>query len=333
MHPATSPDARPRRWLIPTLAIALLAGVATTGAVLFLRRSSTTNTGGPAVERTGTKAGVAPAPRLRTSGRVKALDFAVSSDPAKLSQNAITTQPPILSVSPGAAARADSPAAAVTSFMNAAIAGDVDTAWALVGSADQVRLGYKQRITDQVNASGWKGFSVTSTAGDRVIGTITQTPKISDIDGVIAEQGNLRVQTIKEATGYRVLWSRKSIVQMYPELSAAQDDAVSTSVGAWIRSRQACAAEPAHEYTGGLIGVVGLANELCKSNGDVVLGGVSDFESLDEPQPIVEAFGGNALQWARVVPITSPIRMDVVVAPRGTEWIVVAVQRPTITKS
>ena len=166
-----------------------------------------------------------------------------------------------------------------------------------------------------------------------MVGTLTQTPKVSDIDGVIAELAKLRVQTIKEASGYRVLWSRKSIVQEYPELSVSQDGAVADAVTEWARSRQACDPTPAHEFPGGLGGVVGLATKLCRSTGDSVLGAVSDLESLDEPQPIIEAFGGTALQWARVVPISSPVPMSVVVAPLGTNWIIVAVARPAITKS
>lgn len=339
-HPHHTPVSSPRRWWPLVLVAGVLVATGTTGVLALSRISSASKTGSAAPHAAASKSGVntVSTPRLRTGRPIKALDFAIVANPARLTTGVTpeTSSPSALSLPVGTPrsstpVKADSPAAAVTSFVNAAIAGDLDTAWSLVGTADRVRLGYKQRIAEETNASGWKGFSVTSTIGDSVVGSVTQTPKVSDIDGVIAAQGNLRVQTIKEGATYRVLWSRKSIAQVYPELSVAQDDAVSAVVGSWSRSRQACDATPAHEFTGGLIGVVGLANKLCRTTGDPVLGAVSDLEALDEPQPIIEAFGGTALQWARVVSITAPVPMEVVVAPRGTEWIVVAVARPTIS--
>ena len=354
-HHHKTPASTTRRWFAPVLAAGILAAAGTTAVVAFSRPTSnaakSTPTNSTATKSTEAEAGTAGKsinagasnPRLRTSRPIKALDFAVIGNPvndaspsfAAPGANETTPAGPPAVGSPRSSARvrADSPVAAVTSFVNAAIAGDLETAWSLVGTADQARLGYKQRIAEQVYASGWKGFSATSTVGDSVVGTLTQTPKVSDIDGVIAAEGNLRVQTIKEGSDYRVLWSRKSVVQAYPELSVAQDGAVSSAVSDWTRSRQACDAMPANEFSGGLVGVVGLAAKLCKTTGDPVLGVVSDLEALDEPQPIIEAFGGTALQWARVVPISSPVPMSVVVAPLGTNWIIVAVARPAITKS
>lgn len=345
-HHHKTPVSTTRRWFAPVLAAGILAAAGTTAVVAFSNATKSTATKSTEAEAEATGKSIsagASTPRLRTSRPIKALDFAVVASPANVANPSFAAPganatmpagpPAVGSARSSAPVLADTPAAAVTSFVNAAITGDLDTAWSLVGTADQARLGYKQRIAEQAYASGWKGFSATSTVGDSVVGTLTQTPKVSDIDGVIAAEGNLRVQTIKEGSAYRVLWSRKSIVQLYPELSVAQDDAVSSVVGAWTRSRQACDATPAHEFAGGLVGVVGLANKLCQSTGDPVLGAVTDLEALDEPQPIIEAFGGTALQWARVVSITAPVPMDVVVAPLGTEWIVVAVARPTISKS
>ena len=348
-HHHKTPASTTRRWFAPVLAAGILAAAGATAVVAFSNTTKSTATKLTEAEATATgkstNAG-ASNQRLRTNRPIKALDFAVIANPANVANPSFAAPgvpganeetpagPPSLGLPRSSTqVRADSPAAAVTSFVNAAIAGDLDTAWSLVGTADQARLGYKQRIAEQAYASGWKGFSATSTVGDSVVGTLTQTPKVSDIDGVIAAQGNLRVQTIKEGSDYRVLWSRKSIVQAYPELSVAQDGAVSSAVSDWTRSRQACDAMPANEFSGGLVGVVGLAAKLCKTTGDPVLGVVSDLEALDEPQPIIEAFGGTALQWARVVSVSAPVPMDVVVAPRGTEWIIVAVARPTITKS
>ena len=333
ISPTRTPKHRLLRLAVVAVGIVVAAGALV--AVTVSKSSSSTKKAVAQPRAVGAGARPSSEARLRTGARVKALDFtvdaAVSPSLAKSNQKVIAPQSSRLPSDKDAGAT--TPAAAVTSLVRTAIAGDADTAWAFVGTIDQVRLGYKQRITEQVNASGWKSFSVTSADGDSVEGTLTQTPKVSDIDGVIAPTATLRVRTIREGSNYRVLWSRKSIVQNYAEQTDAQDDAVSSAVRAWLRSRQACEAAPANEFSGGLIGVTGLANKLCRSSGSSVIGAVSDLEALDEPQPIIEAFGGSALQWARVASITAPVPMDVVVAPLGSQWIVVAVARPSLTMS
>ena len=271
-----------------------------------------------AAERTG------PTGHLSTGKSVAALNFSVGA-----AQN-VSRDSSSAPLQGGAAA---TPSAAVTALIGAALKGDSDAAWSQLSASDRDRVGVKQRIIEQVNASGWTSFAIVETASDRVTVKVVQTPRISDIDGVIASSSTVRIPTVKEGGGFKVIWSRRITEQHYPDVSSAQDTAVMASVKAWALSRQACDAVPTNEFTSGLIGVVGLGSALCHTTATPIVASVSDLETLDEPQPVLEGFGGNALLWARVVKISGPVAMNVVVAPRGNDWIVVALARPSISDS
>ena len=48
-----------------------------------------------------------------------------------------------------------------------------------------------------------------------------------------------------------------------------------------------------------------------------------------EADPYVAAFGPDVLEWARVVPVSGPAQIDVVVAPVGESWLVIGASMPT----
>ncbi len=306
----------------------LVAGVLGGSALAGCAGSGGNNPSPPAVIAAPTTAPAAgptgPTGHLSTGKSVAALNFSVGT-----AQNVT----PDSSIAPGADRAAATPAAAVKALIGAAVRGDSDTAWSQVSTSDRDRVGVKQRIIEQVNAGGWTSFTIGGTLGDKVTIEVVQTPRISDIDGVIASSSTVRIPTIKEGGGYKVIWSRRITEQHYPATSGAQDAAVMASVKAWALSRQACDATPTNEYASGLIGVVGLGSALCHTTATPVVAAVGDLETLDEPQPVLEGFGGSALLWARVVKLSGPVAMNVVVAPQGNDWIVVAIARPSISDS
>ncbi len=261
--------------------------------------------------------------------RVKALDFAVKPAP-----NAVDSSPSIEpNPEPNAVPGSSTSLGAVKALISSAIARDFSAAWAHVSRADQQRIGYVQRLVEEFNAAGWTDFAVESSTLDTVTVKVKQVPKISEIDGVIAEHAIVRVKTIAEDGGYRVLWSKRTTEQIFPEMSAIENLAVQQSVTAWAKSRQACETQPSNQYSSGLVGVVGLADALCKTVGTPVIGEVQDLYGLDEPDPLFQAFGSSAASWARVVKISAPVAMSVVLAPTGKDWIVVAIARPSISES
>ncbi len=271
---------------------------------------------------------LADAPKLVAGERIRSLDFAVDASPA--SPQRIASDAPSRTES--------SPAEAVRVLMNALVARDEDTAWSIISPADRDRIAIKQHLREQTNALGWTSFQISSVDRDQVTVEVDQTPRISDVDGVIAASATLTVPTMNDNGQYSVSWSRRIVTPHFPPLTSTEDDRVRAAVAAWVRDREACQAS-AHEYRSGVIGVVGLGNALCNTSGDTAssgalrLGAVSDLNSLDEPDPILEGFGGAAFQWARVVNIESPIPMNVVLAPRGAEWIVIAITRPSLRQT
>jgi hypothetical protein len=268
-------------------------------------------------------------PETRAPGkRVKALDFAIDS-------GSDTSLSPSATVSDSAGSDtvpAATPSMAVAALVRSAISRDAAGAWLHISEADQGRIGYSQRLTEEFNAVGWTSFTIEDEVADLVTVAVTQTPKISEITGVTASTAIVRVKTIAEAGGFKVMWSRRIVEQQFPTVSPDQDSMVTESVRAWAVGKQQCESKTPNEYSSGLVGVVGLADALCNAVGVPTVVAVGDLDALDEPEPILQAFGGSALLWARVATVSAPVRMSVVVAPLGKDWIVVGVARPPISE-
>ncbi len=262
---------------------------------------------------------------LRSSPRAAGLDFSVPSTSVALRT----------AVGPGApgSSGAATPAKAVGELVGFLVARDSASAWNLISASDQERVGNVQRLTEESYATGWTQFAVRETTGDTVTVEVKQTPKISEIDGVVAETATLRVRTVAEAGGYKVVWSKRSVDQAFADISPEQITDIRSSVMKWAASRQQCADVPTNQYESGLIGVTGLADSLCKKSSPPKIGDIGDLDQLDEPDPILQSFGSASFRWARVASIQAPVAMNVVVAPRGRDWIVVAIARPSISES
>jgi hypothetical protein len=275
---------------------------------------------------------VSPVPRsIDPNGkRVKALDFQVSTvAPNQTTSTIAATANPQQDPIP----TEPSPKKAVSKFLQALVESDSDTAWSYLTDADQQRLGVPQRLTEQVNAAGWTTFTIDDVALEKVTFTVAQTPKVNEIDGVIAQRAVGTVQTIAVDGGYKVEWTSRLVEPQFAPLSPEQRNAVSSQVTTWLLARQACEATPPSQYRNGLAGVVGLADALCKTVGAPSVQTIGELDLLDEPTPILQAFGSGATVWARVAVVDGPVPMAVVVAPLGTEWIVVGIARPSISES
>ncbi len=260
--------------------------------------------------------------------RVAALDFAVSSTGAGEPTSTIP-----VTVNREEKPAEPSPKKVVAKLLEALVDRDAERARSYLTDADQQRLGVAQRLIEEVNAAGWTTFTVDGVELDEVSFTVMQTPKVNEIDGVVAESAVGKVQTIAVDGGYKVEWTRRTVEPQFAVLSTDQRDAVSSQVTTWLLARQACEATPPSQYRNGLAGVVGLADALCKTVGTPSVQTIGELDLLDEPTPILQAFGSGATVWARVAVVDGPVPMAVVVAPLGTEWIVVGIARPSISES
>lgn len=254
--------------------------------------------------------------------RVAGLDFVVPTTALAAATTASTVP---ASVAPKSASTARG---AATGFLDRALVGDFTGAWAFLSAADRARLAGSSALAEQFAAGGWKSFRVKDSTADRVTVDVVQTPRISEIVGLVSPTATVTFPATIENGSHLVSWVRRSVEQHFPDRSPASDGQVRAAVIKWAESRQQCG-PPANEYANGLLGVTGLGDALCQKTGTVAADGIGDLDALDEPEPIIEGFGGSALSWARVVTLKGPVPMRVVAAPVADGWTVIGLARAT----
>jgi hypothetical protein len=146
-------------------------------------------------------------------------------------------------------------------------------------------------------------------------------PGLDEIRGLVPARARAEWVAVNEDGRWRISPADVRIESQLPS-----DDDADDRVVEWARSRQAC--EPADQYEGGLVGVPVLADRLCRQDGDLTAAPATELDSI-EADRFVASFGPGALDWARVVPLTSPAgALRAVVAPIGDRWTVVGVLEP-----
>jgi hypothetical protein len=215
------------------------------------------------------------------------------------------------------------PEGAVAGFLAAEGAGAFDASFALLGSEDRERIPSPEEWRDQ-HAGRWPiaGGEVTGVQPQEDQATVTTTVRFhSGIDetvGLVPARAEVRWRAVSEGDRWRIALAGTTVTPAYPD-----DAAAPARVRDWAAARQAC--RPAPEYDGGLVGVTGLADRLCRHDGDVEVGATEPLREGPDADPFVAAFGPEALEWARVVAIRSPVALRAVVAPVADSWTVVGV--------
>jgi hypothetical protein len=74
-----------------------------------------------------------------------------------------------------------------------------------------------------------------------------------------------------------------------------------------------------------VLGSQSIVRHLCRATGAVTVGAPSDLVD-DSDGSLTAEFGPDVYAWARVVPVTGPRRLDLVLAPVGERWLVVGVR-------
>ena len=143
-------------------------------------------------------------------------------------------------------------------------------------------------------------------------------PELTSDAGLVPGNATATFTAVAEDGGWRVAYSDSTLVPQYAPATRAP-----AAVRSWVRARQDCRTGP--EYDGGLVGAPARAEALCGTRGAIGLGTVRALPDTAQDQPFLAAFGTDVHDWARVVPVDTPVRMDVVVAPVGERWLVVGV--------
>ena len=245
-----------------------------------------------------------------------------------------------MQAAPSASTRstAASPTAAVDQFLKAVQADQPEVAYRLLTTADQHTFataaafagvlanepsltGFRVRTNAPLSAPSGQSSAPPSGVKHSVAVELEFTPAVDSIVGVVAPTASAIFDIVSEPDGWRVAWTKRRIEPAYAAESRVIDD-----ITTWAKSRQSCSG--ALNESPELTGVVGLASALCNTKTPLKLDPVvSGFDDVDDPQPVLDTFGGQAPNWARVVTVEAPIKMRVVAAPLGDHWIAVAVDR------
>jgi hypothetical protein len=258
------------------------------------------------------------APRPRTNDRASVSELALGdSAEREPSRSSVARRP--------ARTRAGSAARAIQSFLDAERRGDLGSSFAILSDEDLEAYPSLSRWEEAHGAiPDIVGFGVEQVAenGGRGRGTVQLSlrPELDESVGVVPARATASMVAVREPDGWSVALSESTLVPVYPDESAAR-----RAVGEWAAARQGCTTT--REWEGGLLGVAAeaLAAELCGMPGEIRTAGPVALDRSVGIEPVLAAFGAEAATWARVVPLESPRELDVVVAPLGDGWVVIAV--------
>ncbi|MEZ5264306.1 MAG: hypothetical protein R2755_21585 [Acidimicrobiales bacterium] len=237
------------------------------------------------------------------------------------------------------AAPAPDPMDAVMRFVAAEAGRDADAAWSLLSAADRERYPTPAMWRTEHRQLPWLTATTLDPApkadtGSVPIGTAAPTeavltgtasfePALDLTKGLVPDDAAATWVVVAEDGGWRVAWNRSRFEPRLPD-----DAGAVPAAQAWGQARQECrstddAGRPL-EPAGGVVGIAGLAERLCRATGAVRAGPAEPLAAADAAA-VVAAFGGSALQWARVVPLDGPIPQRVVLGPLGERWIAIGV--------
>jgi hypothetical protein len=261
----------------------------------------------------------AVASRLVLGSPEPGLQFTVKERPTNTQE--ASPVGPVSSTPPTASSAND----AALQFGEAIVDNRTEVAFALLTTDEQARLGSVARFRDSLSREApWQAVSLEPSSGaNAALLRVSLSPSIDEIRGVVPAAATVRLPVVNEVGAWRIRWERRQFTPTY----VADERRLGDDVKAWAQARQrSCeGTRPDSEYSGGLVGIVGLADSLCSTKGEPVVADVGDIYRLDDPQPLLDAFGSASFDWARVVSLSAPTPMDVIAAPVGDRWLVVGV--------
>ncbi len=215
------------------------------------------------------------------------------------------------------------PRAAVELFVTGLMNGDANATYALL--ADKERTVTSLGSWSETMASLPKYRAFTVVRDDPVDLDATFSPRVDEDAGVVPGKAVVHFATTSEDGGWRVSLAKTTIEPSYP----TDDKAAATVALDWVKANQSCdpVVVKSLQYQGSLLGQPSVVGDLCHWNGTPVANGTSGLNTTPSASAVRNAFGPAADDWAKVIHIDGPQPLDVVTAPLGDSWVVVAVSR------
>lgn len=242
-----------------------------------------------------------------------------------LSSGSIDVTTPLVVDPPRAGTAALNPTDAVKRFVRAEIDGDEEASYDLLASSDRdavrTRVAWKAMHSSLPELIGFVASDKQAGPSDteaKITGDAQFTPRLDEIGGLVTSRAAVTWTAVAEDGGWRVSYQRTSIKPVYLD-----DKGATESANTWIAARRACAKpDPSLEYSGGIVGSVGIAAALCKTT-PPKLDTPRRLADRPDPAPVLAAFGPEADAWARIIRVTGPRTFNVVLAPLADRWIVI----------
>jgi hypothetical protein len=215
---------------------------------------------------------------------------------------------------------APTPIDALKHFLDARVAGRDEDAWDVVSDRDHREF---PEAGDWVDANGVLPRVTSYTLGTPQVigdrgqasGTVSYVATLDQIGGLVPAHADVTWVVVRERGNWRVALSESDTQPRYPPESAAAPAARS-----WVAAQQACTT--ASQWKGPFLGDAD-SRLLCHVRGDVRVGAVHELDDTQQAESFIAAFGGDVFSWARVVPVSAPAALDVVLAPIGDQWSVI----------
>jgi hypothetical protein len=240
----------------------------------------------------------------------------VPTVPAPIGENSLTKAE---SAPPGSTGA--TPRAAVERFVTGLMNGDAAGTYSLLSDKERAATSLGSWGEAMAGLPTYRSFTVTRE--DPVDLDATFSPRVDEETGVVPGKAIVHFATISESGGWRVSLAKTTIEPRYP----TDDNAAAAVALNWAKAEQACdvSAVTSLQYEGSLLGQPSVANDLCHWTGTPVAKGTSGLNTTPSASAVRNAFGPSADDWAKVTHIDGPQPLDVVTAPLGDTWVVVAV--------
>ncbi|CAN5187715.1 hypothetical protein BH24ACT1_BH24ACT1_13310 [soil metagenome] len=223
-------------------------------------------------------------------------------------------------------ADASDPRVAVESFLDAEVRRDFTVSFGFLSAATRARYGSPERwIASHADVlPPVRGYEIEEVVGRtddggqaEVAALVTFEPSLDQVVGLVPERSRVTWVTAADGESWGVDLDTSTFEPLYPP----QEEA-SGAVREWAEAHQGCG--PAPSWDGNLVGSPALAEGLCGADGEVQVGDATPLAQV-EAGPVLNAFGPEAADWARVVPVIAPLALRAVVAPIGQQWLVIGV--------
>lgn len=216
------------------------------------------------------------------------------------------------------------PQDAVDGFLAAEIASDLQTAWTWLSAPAQEQWPSPAHwIASHADLLGTvTGRSLTAIElGDDdalVTGRISRVPMLDPVAGLTAAVSDFSVEVVRSDDGWTVDARTLAMTAVLPA-----DALVADAAEQFVLDAQAC-----RQPIVPLVGRPSMAEALCDTDGQFVVGEVGPLDDLTILQPFTAAYGGEVTQWARTVALSGALDATLVVGPLGDGWIPIGLARP-----